>query len=817
MPNTMLLMNQARASQARGEFAAAARSYESVLRLDPRHFEAAYAFAVACYQAGQLERAAAGFAAAATLNPRRVEPHKDRGLVLMKLGQHDAARESFEAAVRLLPGSPELLLNLGLARKNSGRIAESVESYEAALRLKPGYAEAHNNLANSLSLLGRHEEALAAATRAVAAGPTSARARLTRAGILEVLGRASEAIDDCTVALALEPRNREALLAKARLLSAASRHAEVITLCDLAIAIDPADARAYYRIGRALEAVKDLAAAAKSYGKAAELDPSSLSALNRHAAALAQLRRHEEALACYDRLVAQAPGKPSHWSARGALKAEMGQQEDGLDDIGQALRITSGGHRAAEATAEACIRLLSVDKIPAIYRSEAECAATRARVEAVLDDLVRMGADQPPATPEQTRVAEQAIRHLTGFYLAYHQRNDRETMRKLSLAAARLLSPTPFAPAMRRSRDGRIRVGIASQRLRDHNGANWAYNWFARLPQDDYEIFTYNFEAATDALAVKFAALGTHRAFSQASNPQDIIAQMRDDDLGILMLPDVGMTAVSRYLSLHRIAPCQFTAWGHPVTTGSPEIDCYLSSDLMEPEDAQEHYTEELVRMPNLALYLEEEGLPPASTPVDFGLPEDRVLYGCLQSLFKYLPRHDGILPRIAASVPDALFVFVEAATPYVTAVMRERLENAFAAEGLDAARHVVFLPRQTPRGFDGLMQAMDVLVDSLGWSGGNTTLSGIAMGKPLVTREGRFMRGRHSSAMFRLIGAEEMIAASDEDYVAILVGLGQDEARRRHCSGLFEQGRHRLYRDGAFILAFDRFLKQRGAWQRQP
>ena len=41
-------------------------------------------------------------------------------------------------------------------------------------------------------------------------------------------------------------------------------------------------------------------------------------------------------------------------------------------------------------------------------------------------------------------------------------------------------------------------MGIASQRLRNHNGANWAYNWFARLPRDDYEIFTYSFEGLED-------------------------------------------------------------------------------------------------------------------------------------------------------------------------------------------------------------------------------------------------------------------------------------------------------------------------------
>jgi predicted O-linked N-acetylglucosamine transferase (SPINDLY family) len=289
---------------------------------------------------------------------------------------------------------------------------------------------------------------------------------------------------------------------------------------------------------------------------------------------------------------------------------------------------------------------------------------------------------------------------------------------------------------------------------------------------------------------------------------------MRHDCLDYLMLTDVGMTPLSRFLSLHRIAPRQFTAWGHPVTTGSPEMDFYLSSDLMEPAGAEDHYSERLVRMPNLALYLEEsEGEDEIQTSSpgspEFGLPEGRVLYGCLQSLFKYVPRHDEILPRIAREVPDALFVFLEGKPSYMTDVLRGRMQRAFAIHGLDAGRHVVFLPRRKPRDFDRLMKSMHLCIDSVGWSGGNTTLKNIRYGVPLVTVEGEFMRGRHSSAMFRMIGAEEMIAPSVDAYVERLVRMGKEEAYRQHGADLFRRGRHRLYRDQEFIRAFDEFLKK--------
>ena len=913
MSSNVLLMNRARASHQQGDFQLAVRTYENILKLDPRNYDAAYLRAVALYQAGVLERAAEGFAAAARINPRKVEPHKDRGLVMMKLGRHEAALASFEAATRLMPGSPELLLNRGLAQRNCGLTEQAVASYEAALRLRPDFAEAHNNLANSLSLLGRKEEALAsyaraytlksgygeayvnaaavllelarpaeaqdilkkaiavnprhaeayrslaeclrqlgqseaaitAATRAVDLDRSSVDSLLARAGLLTSAGREQDALTDYASALALDPQSKEALLGKADLLYHQSRHDEAIMLCDAVIKAYPQEARAYLLIGKALEARKELPAAAMSYDKAAELDPAWLSpvlrrasvldGLGRHDESLAaydqaiamqpdsadahmgkgdtlrSMRRFEEALACFDHAISLAPERHLLYGTRGGLRSEMGQTEEALEDFGQSLRIMAAGNAAAETVARHCMSLLSVDKIPAIYASEAELAATRDRVENVLDELLRVYDGVAPLGGEETRVSEQAIRQLTGFYLAYHQRNDRETMRKLSLAAARLLSLPPWKAAPR-ARTGPIRIGIASQRLRNHNGANWAYNWFAHLPRGDYEFFTYAFETSKDDLSQKFAALGSHRTLTWSrNNPHEIVRQMRSDGLDILMLTDVGMTAVSRFLSLHRIAPCQFTAWGHPVTTGSPEMDFYLSSDLMEPEDGQDHYTEKLVRMPNLALYLEErdgEAQHPAPA-AGFGLPEGRVLYGCLQSLFKYLPRHDAILPRIAREVPDALFVFLEGSPPYMTLVMRERLERAFAEHGLDAGRHVMFLPRCKPSDFDRLMRAMDVCVDSVGWSGGNTSLKNIAQGVPLATLAGDSMRGRHTSAMFAMIGADEMIATTPDAYVDILVRLGREEAYRRHCAALFAEGRHRLYRDATFIRAFDSFLKE--------
>ncbi|MBM3586747.1 MAG: hypothetical protein FJX33_02825 [Alphaproteobacteria bacterium] len=269
---------------------------------------------------------------------------------------------------------------------------------------------------------------------------------------------------------------------------------------------------------------------------------------------------------------------------------------------------------------------------------------------------------------------------------------------------------------------------------------------------------------------------------------------MRADDLDFLMLPDIGMTPSSRILSLHRIAPIQFNAWGHPVTGNSPAMDFYLSSDLMEPDDTTSHYSETLIRLTNLALYLEPaNNTPPVN---DFPLQEGRVLYdGRLQSLFKYLPRHDDILPRIVAEVPQALFVFIEGMSPHMTGITRTQPDAAFVKAGLSAAEHVVFLPRMDGEEFDALTRRMDILVDSLGWRSSNTTLGAIEAGVPLITCPGAFMRGRHSFAMFRMMDMPSAIARDTDEMVRNLSPLGRSRIAAKPCAKNWGSGRKRFRR----------------------
>src|SRR3978361_46792 len=163
----------------------------------------------------------------------------------------------------------------------------------------------------------------------------------------------------------------------------------------------------------------------------------------------------------------------------------------------------------------------------------------------------------------------------------------------------------------------------------------------------------------------------------------------------------------------------------------------------MEAPAAAEHYSERLIRLPNLSIYYEPSSASPLTIGrAELGLRAGAVVFWCCQSLPKYLPQFDEVFARIAAKLPDSQFTFIEfGGGSGVTGLFRTRLEHAFRAVGLDAADHCVFLPRLAPDRFAAAIGQCDVVLDSIGWAGGNLVLGSLGYKLPIVTFPRHMMR----------------------------------------------------------------------------
>ena len=118
-----------------------------------------------------------------------------------------------------------------------------------------------------------------------------------------------------------------------------------------------------------------------------------------------------------------------------------------------------------------------------------------------------------------------------------------------------------------------------------------------------------------------------------------------------------------------------------------------------------------------------------------------------------------------------------------VTELFQKRLEIAFANHGMKASDHCIFLDRLTAGQFVGAMAQCDIFLDSIDWSGCNSTFESLACDLPIITMKGALMRGRHSSAILQMMGIDETIAESVDGYISIAAKLGVDREARQALS----------------------------------
>jgi len=569
-----------------------------------------------------------------------------------------------------------------------------------------------------------------------------------------------------------------------------------------AVELDAGNAAAHNNLGLVLQALGEFDEAAAAYQKALELEPGFPEAHNNLGNAWKDLRQPDRAEASYRQALAVRPAYPEALHNLGNLLRETGRQRDARAQFEAALAVRPDYPLARFG--------LTMAHLPVVYRDDAEIDERRTAYRqtlAQLADYVRFDAG------DAVKLSE-AIGAHQPFFLAYQGRNDRELQATYGgMVAGAMLRRFPETPAFTAPRAGEpIRVGLVSGYFCNHSV--WKLplrGWLSQLDRRRFEVYGYHTRSQRDGETREAERLADR--FVQGPLPLD---QWRRTILAdaphVLLYPELGMDPVTMLLATQRLARIQATALGHPTTSGLPTIDYFLSSDLMEPADAQDHYSETLVRLPHLSVHYEPQARPAmTASRAEFGLEDGQVVYWCCQSLYKYLPRYDCVFARIARAVGSGCrFIFIGYQTgEVVSEIFRQRLEAAFAGHGLSAAAHCRLLPRLSPSRFLAVSAICDVFLDSIGWSGFNSTLEAGVNDLPVVTLPGDLMRGRHSMAVLRMMGVTATIASSLDDYVGIAARLGNDPGWRAAVSRQMAAGKHRAYRDPACTAALEDFLEE--------
>ncbi|SDN58527.1 Predicted O-linked N-acetylglucosamine transferase, SPINDLY family [Afipia sp. GAS231] len=696
------------------------------------------------------------------------EPRNARALHLLGLVTHQMGRKGAAAlvggAVALDPAFAEAHNDHGVILAAEGNLIEAPACFERALMLKPNFHDARNNLGRALQRLGRSDEAVIQFEQALDGSPNPALAHFNLAMAFKQQGAMAQTVVHLHKAAVLQPDFFEAHINLAILFQESGRLAEALAAAESAVALRPNSAGARNNLGNVLRAVGRL----------------------------------DDAVVQYDTALGAAPDfVMAHYNRGMALRGQS-KIEQARESFARALMLQPD---FLEAEFAMCIA-----ELPIVYE---DAAAIVDRRRVYRERLAKLVADVEKAgAPE---VLASAVGSHQPFYLPYQGMDDRDLQKSYGALVGRIMGshypvpPLPPGPAPGEP----IRLGIVSGFFRQHS--NWKIpikGWLEQLDRKRFRVFGY-YTAADRDTETEVAERLCDRFVQGPLSPEAWRRTILADAPHILLYPEIGMDITTAQLAARRLASVQCCSWGHPVTSGFPTMDYFISSDLMEPPDGESHYSEKLIRLPNLSIYYEPiESRPAQLDRSTLGLRPDAIVYWCCQSLPKYLPQFDQVFARIAREVGNCQFTFIEfAGNQQVNETFRRRLDRAFADQGLQASNHCVVLPRLEPDKFVSAIGQCDIVLDSIGWSGCNSTLESLAHNLPIVTLAGNLMRGRHTAAILEMMGIRETTAQTIDEYVAIAVNLGRNAQERAAVAVRIKANKHRVYRDQASIAALQDFM----------
>ena len=539
-------------------------------------------------------------------------------------------------------------------------------------------------------------------------------------------------------------------------------------------------------------------AAEKHFHAALAVDPEHVDALNNLGALLQLARQYGEAMGCYQRALQVDPANVRVLENLAKTQQHMGKLGEASATLLR-LATIAGGEAAAYLIREALLvaKIIPDQDYPARIRQ---------------------------TIPEKLRAIESAGARMslplrfpsTYFPLSYQGICNKELVKSIArahLQAAPSLNWTaPHVPKWRAPKE-RTKIGFASRFFRGHSIGNTARGLVEHLDRRAYEVFLIRLGAlAPDETAARMDKSADHVVtvpYDDLQAARDVVAGL---SLDILFYQDIGMEPLSYLLAFSRLAPVQLTSFGHPDTTGIPNMDYFLSSENYEIDGAQDHYAERLMLVPNAGTlsYYYRPPAPSDRTRQSFGLQATDHVYACPQALFKIHPVMDDLFKAILTDDPRARIVLIDPRDEELRPALERRLQRSLR----DLTRRVTFVDSLAYQDFLSLVRSSDVMLDTVHFNGQNTSLEAFAMSVPVITLPGRLQRERHTYGMYRAMGFMELVAATPEQYVALAMRVANDEEYREHCRSSIAQSCGVLYENMDFVRncgkAFQVMLSER-------
>jgi len=298
-----------------------------------------------------------------------------------------------------------------------------------------------------------------------------------------------------------------------------------------------------------------------------------------------------------------------------------------------------------------------------------------------------------------------------------------------------------------------------------------------------------------------------------------------DLNLDILLYLDLHIEQELNLFAQKRLAKIQVNTHGHPVTSGIQRdiMNYFISWEAAELENAQNHYTEELILIPKNIMWEKfiprnKEGRSMLTNKSWKNITRDYFKkelkdiniesnwYFCSQATFKLNYNFDSIIVNIMKKDSNAeiILISVDAELYEMKNLFIKRLKN----KNIDFNR-IHFINKMSHDVMMGMYNVIDVALDSFFFGGDTTTREAFEIGVPVVTLPHKYLGCRWTYAYYNHIGVLDLIAKDQADYVNIAVKIATNKDYRSEISKKIKENSIKLFNSKDAGKAWGHALEQ--------
>lgn len=494
-----------------------------------------------------------------------------------------------------------------------------------------------------------------------------------------------------------------------------------------------------------------------------------------YASLLVAANRHQEALIEFERILARWPGH----SVAGPAFVEFVIREFPVEAFDLLATVDWRPSPAVLSAAE--VRAAAI--LPSNFVSNASSSAWRERMTTELRRLTELATSSLLTGDARARCLA-----TTPFFAAYTEADVTALQFAWGDFVEALVAPLrlELPPTSVRTAGMPLRkVGFVTNRATDSSAGRFFNSWLYLLKAAGFSVVLYAIgatDSVTDQLEREFIVYRHEN--DDVASWRAIAMRLAADRNDVLIFPEPQGSQLIQLVAGIRFAPIQCAAFGNPVTTGLTTMDYFFVPDDAEVASPGAHYREQVIRLagsgttitaaPKAAKYLRES----------FGFLDHEHIYLASQNFLKWTPNFIDAVIEILQRDPIGRLVFFAVSFGGSVRAFEAMLRTYMNEAGLRYSERVSvvgLLPRES---YLALHVAADVSLDTFGFSGGSSTFDALSAGLPVIAMEGKFLRGRQSSALLRRHGQAANIAKTVEEYVDFALATAQSR-RAKARSGL--------------------------------